>query len=853
MIKGIRGFLKQFVPYGLMCVWLRKRYGIIRDRPLLFYSGIAKRLRRLVKFGLPYGLVMKIKRPDRIVSGLPSHPMLTAPTPVSDLSLLKTRVLIIAELSIPQCKYYRVDQKVSMLRSAAIPVEVANWSDSNDCLRKLQTATEVIFYRVPFFEVVRQELSEARRLGLRVGYDVDDIVFDETELVKNRSLDALTAKGREDVLRGAVLYRGLLEKCDFTIASTPTLSRFMARYCRGPAYVVPNAVCADMLPVRFRFPLGLDGKIVIGYGSGTNTHDFDFEECAGAVARILKKHPQTVLVLHGSLSVPDPLKEFVNRTLRVPFVPFAEYANALARFDVNLIPLEDSVFNDCKSNIKYLEASRFGVPSVASPRAEFRSVIVNGENGFLAEDEEAWFDALDALVSDAALRKRVGEAACRTVSREFDGRTVGSSRLVPAVQEQTVRPIESAKRILFVNILYSPTSFGGATILLENIVEEMSGSAQVAVFSISWNGQVPQGTLIRYRSGHAVCFRVESEPYGGGERDYRSPVVLKAFKEILDSYRPDVVHFHSIQQMGVGMLEVCNDVGVPYVVTAHDAWWICPHQFMLDGGGRYCHQDEGGIDLYRCAGCHKSKDLFTRWHLLSDLLRKSKAVLTPSDFQTDLYVKSGFPRELVRTNRNGILVPNGPLPRKFDGTVRFAYLGGKAEHKGYYFLKRIVNGLKGNYRLKLVDVNLRLGKKAIFASEWPEPKKVECCRPFDAADIDAFYSAVDVLLLPSCCKESFGLTVREALARNVWVIATRAGGDIERDVISDENGDLVDFGDEDGFRAAMQRLIDAPERLNGFVNPYRSGITTVEQQVKELLAIYGEIDSGRISDSVWGS
>ena len=832
-VKRVRGFFKQLVPYGLMCVWLRRHYGIERDKPLFYYPGWGKRLRRVVKFSLPYGLTMRLKRPEPV--NAPLHPMLLALTPAEDLKLLKPKVLIIAELSIPQCKYYRVDQKVRMLREAGIAVEVANWTNLPDCRRKMQTATVVIFYRVPLFEIVQQELNEARRLGLRVGFDVDDIVFDEAELAKNRSLDALTEKDRADVLRGAVLYRGLLEKCDFTIASTSALSKFMVRCRPGPAYVVPNAICTDMLPVRFRFPLGLDGKVVIGYGSGTNTHDFDFKQCVGAVARILAKHPQAVLVLHGSLAVPNTLKKFDKRILRVPFVSFDEYANALARFDVNLIPLEDSAFNDCKSNIKYLEASRYGVPSVASPRAEFRSVIVNGENGFLAGDEQEWFDALDALVSDAALRKRMGEAACRTVFRDFDGRVIGSSRLVPAVLEQTASPMEpGGRKILFVNILYSPTSFGGATILLENIVEEMSKRAQVSVFSICWDGQAPQGTLIRYRSGHAVCFRVESEPYGGGERDYRSPIVLSAFKEVLESYGPDVVHFHSIQQMGVGMLEACREAGVPYVVTAHDAWWICPRQFMLDPDGRFCHQDERGVDLYRCAVCHKSKDLFSRWHLLFDLLQKSKAVLTPSDYQTDLYVKSGFPRELVRTNRNGILVSDDMPPHKLVGRVRFAYLGGKADHKGYHFLRGIVKSLTGDYRLKLVDVDLKFGRRTIDSHEWPDPEKVECCKPFDAANIDEFYGGIDVLLAPSCMKESFGLTVREALARNVWVIATDAGGDIGYDLKSGENGDLVAMGDEAGFAAAMQRLIDDPDRLKGFVNPYRKAITTIEGQAEEL-------------------
>lgn len=61
-MKAVRSAVKQLVPYGLMCVWLRRRYGIIEDLPLLAYPGYAKCLRRLVKFSLPYGLIHGYRR-----------------------------------------------------------------------------------------------------------------------------------------------------------------------------------------------------------------------------------------------------------------------------------------------------------------------------------------------------------------------------------------------------------------------------------------------------------------------------------------------------------------------------------------------------------------------------------------------------------------------------------------------------------------------------------------------------------------------------------------------------------------------------------------------------------------------
>ncbi|MCV5198081.1 glycosyltransferase, partial [Escherichia coli] len=53
------------------------------------------------------------------------------------------------------------------------------------------------------------------------------------------------------------------------------------------------------------------------------------------------------------------------------------------------------------------------------------------------------------------------------------------------------------------------------------------------------------------------------------------------FKHVLDLVKPDLVHFHSIQGLGVTMLDICHQRNIPIVVTAHDYWWLYEHQFIL--------------------------------------------------------------------------------------------------------------------------------------------------------------------------------------------------------------------------------------------------------------------------------
>ena len=54
--------IKYFLPYGLMTKWLAYKYKMKIDEPLLYYPGFKKRIWRLVKFALPYGLIEWYKR-----------------------------------------------------------------------------------------------------------------------------------------------------------------------------------------------------------------------------------------------------------------------------------------------------------------------------------------------------------------------------------------------------------------------------------------------------------------------------------------------------------------------------------------------------------------------------------------------------------------------------------------------------------------------------------------------------------------------------------------------------------------------------------------------------------------------
>ena len=97
---------------------------------------------------------------------------------------------------------------------------------------------------------------------------------------------------------------------------------------------------------------------------------------------------------------------------------FAQYFLSQSA-DVFIAPLRDNRFNRCKSALKYLEYSVFGIPGVYADLPAYRELISSGENGYLAATPEEWEAALTVLIEDAALRSKVGSAAQKTVQEKY--------------------------------------------------------------------------------------------------------------------------------------------------------------------------------------------------------------------------------------------------------------------------------------------------------------------------------------------------------------------------------------------------------------------------------------------------
>jgi glycosyltransferase involved in cell wall biosynthesis len=393
-----------------------------------------------------------------------------------------------------------------------------------------------------------------------------------------------------------------------------------------------------------------------------------------------------------------------------------------------------------------------------------------------------------------------------------------------------------------VNIYFAPRSFGGATIVAEHMVRRLvkDKEALVSVFTTLPDDRVPAYGLQRYEVDGAQVFAMGLPNEIDAVLQFDNPETLTAFKEVLRATMPEVVHIHSIQGIGATIIDACKDVDIPVVVTLHDAWWICGRGFMVNHQGYPCYQED--VDLSICDTCVDDPKLNRlRQRRLHEHLMRADRLLTPSEFFRELYRANGFSEEKITVNRNGVLPPGANFRSTVSNILRFGYIGGRDAVKGFDILCQAFSLLsRRDYKLVVVDSTQSLGFSSL--DDWsPDFKSQMSLVPaFDQDGLDDYFSEIDVLLFPTLCKESFGLTVREALIRDVWVVTTAAGGVVE-DIEDGVNGTILPIElTPELLRGELERLIEDAKKVKSFVNPHKDQIKTVNGQADELWHIYSE-------------
>lgn len=252
----------------------------------------------------------------------------------------------------------------------------------------------------------------ARATGVPVVYHLDDDLLDVPE-----SLGATKAAHYREADRLGRL-RAALDAADLVYASTrPLAERLVEHGLRVP--VVAGDLYCSVDPTRLPAPWSSTGPVV-GY-MGTGGHARDLEMVAPAIAALMRSQPELRFETFGTIKPVEALRAFGDRYQHR--AGEADYDTFLARLRelgwwVGLAPLEDSVFNRCKADTKWVEYSLAGMAVLASDVPVYHRACAD-DCGLLAGPPEAWREALAGLVLDAQRRLEMVANARRKLADTY--------------------------------------------------------------------------------------------------------------------------------------------------------------------------------------------------------------------------------------------------------------------------------------------------------------------------------------------------------------------------------------------------------------------------------------------------
>ena len=371
------------------------------------------------------------------------------------------------------------------------------------------------------------------------------------------------------------------------------------------------------------------------------------------------------------------------------------------------------------------------------------------------------------------------------------------------------------------------------------------------------------------------------------EAEYNHRLAASRFRGILREYRPDVVHFFHLARLSASLIDVCQAMGVPTVLTATDFWFVCStSQLRLPDNALCTGPDRFGVNCLRhvmaqsqhpeissklnalpwpvvaalIAGCRFGlfgsrwrasfvKALAERPSFLRSRINAVDRVLVPTKLMKRLLVKNGLIASKAIFCAYGIDIPerrdldNG-VPHRQSNDLRVGFIGTLYEHKGAHLLLEAVRMLAGR------PIELKIYGRLDDFPDYVQRLRTLACGDdrihllgtFPNESIRDIFSDLDVLAVPSLWYENTPLVIYSAQAFGCPVVATDLGGMSEA-VSHGENGLLFKKGDVAELAKLLDRLAREPELLAHLRKNARPP-KTIRQYAIDCMVVYQEIAKG---------
>jgi glycosyltransferase involved in cell wall biosynthesis len=258
--------------------------------------------------------------------------------------------------------------------------------------------------------LVEPLIAQLRAQGVPFVYEIDDLLWQLPEEHTDHSIDAAQQEAIQVLMRAATV----------VTTSTPNLAKVIGAY-NDQVVVIPNALDTALWlqpldstrldALRKQHRLSPERQRILYMG--TRSHATDLVLIAEAVEEVVRTQPDIDIIQIGG-GTPLPHARMLTPPKECSSYPefVAWFRHIAATATIALAPLEDTAFNDAKSDIKTLDYGLARVPAVFSCVGPYRAAVEHRKTGLLCRNETGeWIKAMRQLLEDASLREVIEAAA----------------------------------------------------------------------------------------------------------------------------------------------------------------------------------------------------------------------------------------------------------------------------------------------------------------------------------------------------------------------------------------------------------------------------------------------------------
>lgn len=255
----------------------------------------------------------------------------------------------------------------------------------------------------------------ARKNGVKIVFDIDDSLW---HIKNDNPAFKVYYKGSEAIRN----FEAICNEVDVMTCTNKYLKNVILNKTYKQAddvKIIPNYI--DLKTYSHVSPFKDTGQILLThYGSTTHFIDLNDEEFNKGIDKLLSEYPNVNIRFVGAFIPKYKMRwgrRYENAYGHEDIYSWIKdkFPQYMDETDIMIVPLLDDIYNRCKSDIKFLEASSAKKPGVYQKIRQYEEVIENGKNGFLASTSDEWYNSLKTLIDDVKLRKQMGEEAYNTI------------------------------------------------------------------------------------------------------------------------------------------------------------------------------------------------------------------------------------------------------------------------------------------------------------------------------------------------------------------------------------------------------------------------------------------------------